>query len=327
MKIIIRYRETGTSTKMTLTEFPCSIGRSPTSQVCLPDESVSANHAVIEKRDGAFLIRDLESKNGLVLDGARLPSVALNLHTIISIGTIDIEVVDMTATLSDQTKSMMAPPHLNTPSIARSFAILGILPIVAILKTFFLSNTAIGFGIAATAFAVLIIVVFSAFSAWISSFFDPNYKFKKSFARILWLNALFSFANCIFAYVSAYVVFNLDDPELWTIIRTTADGLSMGAFLYFYSKEVFLLGRRRGLGIAGVTVTSLLTALIFVSGTVFSDHTHLSGAITIPLRTFTRENRSLADFDAKMKQSFEKVEKDRVKAFEKAQASEAESGK
>jgi hypothetical protein len=326
MKIIIRYRETGTSTKMTLTEFPCSIGRSPTSQVCLPDESVSANHAVIEKRDGAFLIRDLESRNGLMAEGARLPSIALNPHTIVSIGNIDIEVVDMTTSVSDQTKSLMAPAHLGTPRIARSFA-LGILPVIAILKTYFLSNTAIGLGIAATAFAVLIIVAFSIFSAWISSFFDPNYKFKKSFARILWLNAVFSFANCIFAYVSAYIVFNLDEPELWTVIRMVIDGLTTGAFLYFYSKEVFLLGRRRGLGIAGVTVTSLLTALIFVSSAVFADRTHLSGVITVPLRSFTRENRSLADFDSKMKQSFETIEKERVKAFEKAQASEAESGK
>jgi hypothetical protein len=327
VKIIIRYRDTGTSTKMTLSEFPCSVGRAPTSQIVLPHESVSGNHAVIEKRDGVYLIRDLESRNGLISDGARLPSVVLNPHTIISVGNIDIEVVDMTTALNDQTKSMMAPPRSNVPTMGWPLVALSVLPMLTLLKTYYLSNAAIGFGMGGVAFVIFLIFAFSAFSAWMSSFFDANYKFKKAFARILWIIALFTCINSVFTWASAYFVFNLDNSDVWTAIRTVTSAISTCAFLYFYCKEVFFLGQRRTLGVAGTSVVSLFSLSVFLATIVFTSNTHLSGVITPPLRSFTRENRSLADFDAKMKQSFDKIEKERVKAYEKAQATEAESGK
>jgi hypothetical protein len=327
MKIIIRYRDTGTSTKMTLTEFPCSIGRAPTSHIVLPLESVSGNHAVIEKREGVFLIRDLESKNGIVCDGERLPSVMLNPHTIVSVGTVDIEVIEMTASLNDQTKSMMAPARTGSPSIGLSFGILALVPLVALLKTYFLGSAAVYLGLAAAVFLIVSTIVFSAFSAWVSSFFDQSYKLKKAFSKILCINALFFGISAVVDFFTPFAAFNLDNTEVWTLVRTGISALSVGIFLYFYCKTVFLGDHRRGLGIIGTSLTSLVGILVVVGIYTLPERSYLAGAITKPFRSFTRENRSLADFDAKMKQSFDRIEKERIIVSDKARTTEAESGK
>jgi pSer/pThr/pTyr-binding forkhead associated (FHA) protein len=327
MKIIIRYRETGTSAKMTLNEFPCSIGRAPGSHITLPLESVSANHAVIEKRESVYLIRDLESRNGIIVDGERMPSIVLNPHTIVSIGTVDIEVIEMTASHNEQTKSMMAPARTGSHGVRQSLLVLSVIPFIAVLKTYFLGVTAIEIAVGAVTFVVCAILFFSVFSAWIAAVFEQNSKFGKRFARILWVNSVFFSVYSLTDFIASYLAFNLDDPELWTLIRTATAILFIGTFTAFYCKAVFLKDYRRGLGIAGTVATSLVGLLLLVGITAFPERSYLAGSITTPLRSFTRENRSLADFDAKMKLSFEKIEKARVKAFEKAQTAEAESGK
>lgn len=46
-----------------------SIGRADGNGLILADPSVSAHHALLERRDGAWFIRDLGSTNGTLLDG------------------------------------------------------------------------------------------------------------------------------------------------------------------------------------------------------------------------------------------------------------------
>ena len=41
-----------------------TIGRSPESVIVIPDPTVSRHHAVIERRDGRLVLRDLGSTNG-----------------------------------------------------------------------------------------------------------------------------------------------------------------------------------------------------------------------------------------------------------------------
>jgi serine phosphatase RsbU (regulator of sigma subunit) len=46
-----------------------TIGRSPSSSICIPDVSVSRQHAEIEQREGHWFLRDLGSSNGTRLNG------------------------------------------------------------------------------------------------------------------------------------------------------------------------------------------------------------------------------------------------------------------
>lgn len=47
-----------------------SIGRSPECSVCLPDERLSRQHAVIEFRDAGYWLTDLGSRNGTAINGS-----------------------------------------------------------------------------------------------------------------------------------------------------------------------------------------------------------------------------------------------------------------
>ncbi len=66
---------------------PLSIGREPTSDVILsPDSPASRRHAEIVCEDGEWTIRDLESRNGTELNGARVKVGALNHNDEILVG-------------------------------------------------------------------------------------------------------------------------------------------------------------------------------------------------------------------------------------------------
>ncbi|MDR1914890.1 MAG: FHA domain-containing protein [Clostridiales bacterium] len=54
--------------------FPCVIGRNKQAHVFLEDVSVSRPHASIDLIDGAFIIIDHNSENGVIVSGAAVPS-------------------------------------------------------------------------------------------------------------------------------------------------------------------------------------------------------------------------------------------------------------
>jgi len=55
--------------KFFLSKGSLSIGRSAESDILLDDITVSRHHAIIEKKENVFAIRDLESLNGTYLNG------------------------------------------------------------------------------------------------------------------------------------------------------------------------------------------------------------------------------------------------------------------
>jgi class 3 adenylate cyclase len=57
------------------------IGRNQANTICLPDHQVSRHHARITRQGDIFVIEDLQSSNGVILQGKRLPSgVPCELH-------------------------------------------------------------------------------------------------------------------------------------------------------------------------------------------------------------------------------------------------------
>ncbi len=55
-----------------------TVGRSPECDIFLDDVTVSRRHAVVAKRDGEFVIQDLESLNGTFLNRKRIEETALS---------------------------------------------------------------------------------------------------------------------------------------------------------------------------------------------------------------------------------------------------------
>lgn len=65
---------------------PVSLGREHSSGVVLDDDGVSLRHAVIDFRDGRYLLRDVGSSNGTFVNGKRVVEARLSDGDVISIG-------------------------------------------------------------------------------------------------------------------------------------------------------------------------------------------------------------------------------------------------
>lgn len=70
------------------------IGRSADNHIVLNDATVSAQHAVIEKTDSGYQIRDLDSTNGVFINGKRLALSELQFNDVIAIGTHNLRMVE-----------------------------------------------------------------------------------------------------------------------------------------------------------------------------------------------------------------------------------------
>lgn len=64
-----------------------SIGRAPTNTVCLPDDAISLEHALLHFRDGQWWLEDLASRNGTRLNDAPIAhSVPVMPGDVVGIG-------------------------------------------------------------------------------------------------------------------------------------------------------------------------------------------------------------------------------------------------
>jgi len=71
-----------------LAEEPVRIGRSPESDVCISDRQVSAQHAVVELKEGHYVLKDLDSRHGTEVNGLSVTEVALRQGDEVSIGPV-----------------------------------------------------------------------------------------------------------------------------------------------------------------------------------------------------------------------------------------------
>ena len=68
------------------------LGRHPACDVVLGDASVSRRHAQLTFRDGVWVVRDLGSKNGTVVNGARVGRAAVYPGDVVELGGQAIEI-------------------------------------------------------------------------------------------------------------------------------------------------------------------------------------------------------------------------------------------
>jgi len=82
--VVIKGPNIGEKFLLSKTEIP--IGRSPESDIFLDDITVSRKHAVLEKTDQGFKIKDVESLNGTYVNGKRVDDLLLQNGDRIQIG-------------------------------------------------------------------------------------------------------------------------------------------------------------------------------------------------------------------------------------------------
>ena len=95
---------------------PLSIGRDETCDIRIQSPYVSRQHARIESRDDEFLLVDLGSRNGSLLNGARVEGIApLHAGDVIAIGDASIRCV-FGAPAPEQTRTMVFQGASAAPS-------------------------------------------------------------------------------------------------------------------------------------------------------------------------------------------------------------------
>ena len=71
-----------------------TIGRSTDNAICLPDKTVSRNHARVSFQEGAWTLEDLGSSNGVIFNGKRVDTVVLSSEDIFKIGKFTFKFVE-----------------------------------------------------------------------------------------------------------------------------------------------------------------------------------------------------------------------------------------
>lgn len=73
-----------------LTKTPITIGRRKGNDVIINDEKVSGRHAEIVREDDQFLLKDLNSTNGTLMDGRPITEVVLSPNDVVRVGRIRV---------------------------------------------------------------------------------------------------------------------------------------------------------------------------------------------------------------------------------------------
>jgi len=97
VKLLIR--QEGNEINKEISDFPCIIGRSPeAASICIQDMSISRKHLSLDLADGKIMIQDLNSSNGVMLNGKKIQPedlVLLSVNDVIKLGQAEIEIIDI----------------------------------------------------------------------------------------------------------------------------------------------------------------------------------------------------------------------------------------
>jgi pSer/pThr/pTyr-binding forkhead associated (FHA) protein len=111
----------GRSAPINLDENVLLIGRENDCDICIPDNAVSARHAIIFQAGGKRYLRDLNSRTGTLLNGTHVHQQALELGDQIRIGELRIEVVAPAAAVKPTTAAFAAPrPPQVAPAVQKA---------------------------------------------------------------------------------------------------------------------------------------------------------------------------------------------------------------
>lgn len=70
---------------------PLAIGRSPSCDIALHEPTVSRRHALLHHRDGTWIVQDLDSKNGLTVNGVAVGRCTVGPGDLLGLGCALVE--------------------------------------------------------------------------------------------------------------------------------------------------------------------------------------------------------------------------------------------
>lgn len=80
------HRQIDETEEVIVERFPLVIGRSPEADITLDDRWVSRRHCELQLRDGELVVRDLESKHGILVNDSPVSEARLQPGDTLSVG-------------------------------------------------------------------------------------------------------------------------------------------------------------------------------------------------------------------------------------------------
>ena len=115
----------GRSEREVLLVGPIVIGRDPSCHISDLDPLLSRRHAEFVPRPTGLLVRDLGSRNGILVNGTKLPESKLQSGDVVQIGHLQVKFVDEVGPFIDlpaadeaPTKVTPVPAALDAPTMA-----------------------------------------------------------------------------------------------------------------------------------------------------------------------------------------------------------------
>ncbi len=102
--------DNGGHSRVSVSQFPVTIGREEGNQICIPDDQISRFHLRIKRRGKLLIVEDLDSRNGTFLNGDRIVNAVVRTGDKIHIGSTEIAVFSTEAEIS------LDPANLNLHS-------------------------------------------------------------------------------------------------------------------------------------------------------------------------------------------------------------------
>ena len=102
----LRYHTTGGPVSVDVSQEIFVMGRDPSCDLVIADSTVSRRHAQILRQGNLFAVQDLDSKNGIQLNGTPVEHAALRHGDELAVGQVPlgVEIVDAQPAPSDETE-------------------------------------------------------------------------------------------------------------------------------------------------------------------------------------------------------------------------------
>jgi hypothetical protein len=87
---LIEYSRGRLIAQVAIDSFPFTIGRQPGNSLVLPELEISRRHALINRVGDRYIIEDLHSINGIMVNGRRCDTAVLKLGDVVRVGSVEL---------------------------------------------------------------------------------------------------------------------------------------------------------------------------------------------------------------------------------------------
>lgn len=89
--LVLRYTDSaGKAKEFDMGKDPIVIGRAPSAEIVFVGPKVSRRHCEIRFWDRDYVVKDLHSKNGILVNGEPVKSTVLKMHDILDVGGFEL---------------------------------------------------------------------------------------------------------------------------------------------------------------------------------------------------------------------------------------------